>query len=122
MTTPGVPSDVKASLAAARSLNESIRQKGIAFEGAHEAVRALQWQQTALLSEAVLTALVFYVKHGRGSRGARAAREIARRRPALGRLRTSSSFRSASRIAPNRFRNRKIHLRDAPDALPRPRR
>jgi hypothetical protein len=67
-----VPSDVKASLAAARSFNESTRQKGIAFEGAYEAARALQWQQTALLSETVLTALVFYVERGGGSRGARA--------------------------------------------------
>jgi succinate dehydrogenase/fumarate reductase flavoprotein subunit len=64
--------EVKASLAAARALNESIRQQGIAFEGAYEAARALQWRQMALVSEAVLTALAHYVERGGGSRGARA--------------------------------------------------
>jgi succinate dehydrogenase / fumarate reductase, flavoprotein subunit len=64
--------DVKTSLAAAHALNETIRRQGIAFEGAHEAVRAVQWQQTALVSEAVLTALAFYVERGGGSRGSRA--------------------------------------------------
>src|SRR5271157_4393152 len=33
-------------------------------------LRALQWRQTALLSEAVLTALAFYIARGGGSRGA----------------------------------------------------
>ena len=64
--------DVKQALAAARALNESIRQQGIAYSGAHEALKALQWRQTALLSEAVLTALAFYIARGSGSRGARA--------------------------------------------------
>jgi succinate dehydrogenase / fumarate reductase flavoprotein subunit len=64
--------DVKQALAAARALNESIRQQGIAYSGAPEALRALQWRQTALLSEAVLTALAFYIARGGGSRGARA--------------------------------------------------
>ena len=45
---------------------------GLAFDGAYEAARALQWQQTALVSEAVLTALAFYIERGGGSRGARA--------------------------------------------------
>lgn len=65
-------SDVRSALDAARVLNESIRQHGVAYDGAIGALRALQWQQTALLSEAVLTALAFYVEHGGGSRGARA--------------------------------------------------
>ncbi len=64
--------DARAALASARSLNETIRQQGIAFTGATDALRALQWRQTALLSEAVLTALVFYIAQGGGSRGARA--------------------------------------------------
>ncbi|MBV9290049.1 MAG: FAD-binding protein [Hyphomicrobiales bacterium] len=64
--------DVRKSLAAARALNQSIRTRGIAFDGAYEAARALQWRQMALLSEAVLTALAFYVDRGGGSRGARA--------------------------------------------------
>lgn len=64
--------DVKFSLAAARALNDSIHQQGIAFKGAYEAARAVQWRQMALLSEAVLAALAHYVEHGGGSRGARA--------------------------------------------------
>jgi succinate dehydrogenase / fumarate reductase, flavoprotein subunit len=63
--------DVKQALAAARALNETIRQQGIAYSGAPEALKALQWRQTALLSEAVLTALAFYIERGGGSRGAR---------------------------------------------------
>jgi succinate dehydrogenase/fumarate reductase flavoprotein subunit len=63
--------DVKRALAAARALNETIRQLGIAYSGAPEALKALQWRQTALLSEAVLTALAFYIERGGGSRGAR---------------------------------------------------
>ena len=64
--------DVKQALAAARELNETIRQQGIACSGAPEALKALQWRQIALLSEAVLTALAFYIGRGGGSRGARA--------------------------------------------------
>jgi succinate dehydrogenase/fumarate reductase flavoprotein subunit len=64
--------DVKQALAAARALNETIRHQGIAYSGASEALKALQWRQTSLLSEAVLTALAFYVGRGGGSRGARA--------------------------------------------------
>jgi succinate dehydrogenase / fumarate reductase, flavoprotein subunit len=63
--------DVKQALAAARALNEAVRQQGIAYSGAAEALKALQWRQTALLSEAVLTALAFYIARGGGSRGAR---------------------------------------------------
>jgi succinate dehydrogenase / fumarate reductase, flavoprotein subunit len=63
--------DVKQALAGARALNERIRQEGVAYSSAPEALRALQWRQTALLSEAVLTALAFYIERGGGSRGAR---------------------------------------------------
>jgi hypothetical protein len=66
---------VRAALAAARKLNADIRVKGIAFGRPAEAVRALQWQQMALASEAVLGALDHYVRHGGGSRGARAIRD-----------------------------------------------
>ncbi len=62
---------VNAALGASRALNHTIRQQGIACSGAPEAVKALQWRQTALLSEAVLTALAFYIERGGGSRGAR---------------------------------------------------
>ena len=64
--------DVETSLVEARALNESIRAQGIAFRGAYEAARAVQWRQMALLSEAVLTALAVYIERGGGSRGARA--------------------------------------------------
>ena len=63
--------DVSRALAASHALNQTIRQRGIAYSGAPEALRALQWRQTALLSEAVLTALAFYIERGGGSRGAR---------------------------------------------------
>ena len=64
--------DVKQALAASRALNEAVHQQGIAYSSATEALKALQWRQTALLSEAVLTALAFYIARGGGSRGARA--------------------------------------------------
>ena len=64
--------DVKKALAGARALNASIRKRGLAYEGAYEARRALQWRQMAIVSEAVLAALAYYVGRGGGSRGARA--------------------------------------------------
>ena len=63
--------DVRAAADAAHGLNKTIRQEGIAFDGANEALRALQWRQSAIASEAILTALAFYLEHGGGSRGAR---------------------------------------------------
>ncbi|HWZ89861.1 MAG TPA: hypothetical protein VNW92_13455, partial [Polyangiaceae bacterium] len=63
--------DVKAAREAAHALNESIRQRGIAFDGASDALRALQWRQSAIASEAVLAALAFYLDRGGGSRGGR---------------------------------------------------
>ena len=68
---------VGAALAEARALNADIRAKGIAFGRPAEAVRALQWQQMALASEAVLAALDHFIRHGGGSRGARAIRDPA---------------------------------------------
>jgi succinate dehydrogenase/fumarate reductase flavoprotein subunit len=66
--------DVRAAADAAHGLNKTIRQEGIAFDGANEALRALQWRQMAIASEAVLTALAFYLERGGGSRGARMVR------------------------------------------------
>ena len=63
--------DVSAAAEEAHALNESIRQQGIAFDGANEALRALQWRQSAIASEAVLATLAFYLERGGGSRGAR---------------------------------------------------
>jgi succinate dehydrogenase / fumarate reductase flavoprotein subunit len=65
-------SDVKAAADAAQALNEAIRHEGVAAEGANEALRALQWRQSAIASEAILKALDFYLEQGGGSRGARA--------------------------------------------------
>jgi succinate dehydrogenase flavoprotein subunit len=65
-------SDVKAAADAAHALNETIRQQGIAAEGANEILRALQWRQSAIASEAILKALSVYLERGGGSRGARA--------------------------------------------------
>ncbi len=64
--------DVKAALQAARQISAAIAAQGIALDGkAFDAVHALQWRQNALASEAVLTALDFYIGRGGGSRGAR---------------------------------------------------
>jgi succinate dehydrogenase/fumarate reductase flavoprotein subunit len=60
------------ALAEARRLNDQIRETGIAYERAAEAGRAIQWQQMALASEAVLSALDYFIQNGGGSRGARA--------------------------------------------------
>jgi hypothetical protein len=60
------------ALLEARRLNDEIRAKGIAYARGGEAARALQWRQMALASEAVLSALDFYIDNGGGSRGARA--------------------------------------------------
>ncbi|TPW27630.1 FAD-binding protein [Martelella alba] len=64
--------EVASALVAARALNAKIALHGIAYNRPGEAARALQWQQMALASEAVLTALHVYITHGGGSRGARA--------------------------------------------------
>jgi succinate dehydrogenase/fumarate reductase flavoprotein subunit len=65
-------SDARAAAHAAHALNEAIRQQGVAFDSASEALRALQWRQSAIASEAILKALDFYLERGGGSRGARA--------------------------------------------------
>ena len=66
------PKDVTEGLAAATALNATIRAKGIGFNRPNEVARALQWQQMALASQAVLAALDNYITNGGGSRGARA--------------------------------------------------
>jgi hypothetical protein len=64
--------DVREALAGARALNARIRADGVACSRPYEAARAVQWRQMAIASEAVLTALDFYIQGGGGSRGARA--------------------------------------------------
>jgi succinate dehydrogenase/fumarate reductase flavoprotein subunit len=56
----------------ASELNAKIADHGLSYKRASEVGRVLQWQQMALASEAVLTALDHYIKAGCGSRGARA--------------------------------------------------
>jgi succinate dehydrogenase/fumarate reductase flavoprotein subunit len=63
---------VRAALAEARALTARIAAEGIAPGRPSEAPRAVQWAQLALASEAVLTALDYYITQGGGSRGARA--------------------------------------------------
>jgi succinate dehydrogenase/fumarate reductase flavoprotein subunit len=56
----------------AEALNARIGAEGISHARPAEAVRALQWRHMALASEAVITALDFYIAQGGGSRGGRA--------------------------------------------------
>jgi len=66
------PALVREAVDEARALNAAIRINGITISRPAEAARAIQWQQIALASEAVLTALDAYIAAGGGSRGARA--------------------------------------------------
>ncbi|RFB96497.1 oxidoreductase [Rhizobium leguminosarum bv. trifolii] len=63
---------VAQALIEARRLNADIRADGLAYGRAAEAVRGVQWRHMALASEAVLSALDFFIGNGGGSRGARA--------------------------------------------------
>ncbi|MBY3252144.1 FAD-binding protein [Rhizobium laguerreae] len=63
---------VSGALIEARKLNAEIRANGVAHGRAAEAVRGVQWRHMALASEAVLSALDFFIRNGGGSRGARA--------------------------------------------------
>ncbi|MEL7092765.1 MAG: oxidoreductase, partial [Pseudomonadota bacterium] len=64
--------DVTRAMEEARSLNALIRAQGLRVSRSGEVARAVQWQQMALASEAVLTTLDHYIAQGGGSRGARA--------------------------------------------------
>jgi succinate dehydrogenase / fumarate reductase flavoprotein subunit len=66
------PEAVASALQAATGLNQTIQNTGISFMRGGEVARVLQWQQMALASQAVLTALHHYIGQGGGSRGARA--------------------------------------------------
>ncbi|MBY5520743.1 FAD-binding protein [Rhizobium leguminosarum] len=63
---------VSGALIEARKLNAEIRANGVAYGRAAEAVRGVQWRHMALASEALLSALDFFIRNGGGSRGARA--------------------------------------------------
>lgn len=66
------PKAVATALAGARALNTEIASQGIALDRTRDLARAIQRQQMALASEAVLAALDHYIASGGGSRGARA--------------------------------------------------
>lgn len=71
-----VASGVTTARRAAQMLNESITASGLSIARPAEATRAVQWQQMALASEAVLAALDHYIAAGGGSRGARAICDV----------------------------------------------
>ena len=63
---------IASALQDAKKLTQSIRERGVSFDATTFGVtHALQWRQNALASEAILSALNFYVSKGGGSRGAR---------------------------------------------------
>lgn len=63
---------IASALQDAKKLTQSIRARGVSFDATTFGVtHALQWRQNALASEAILSALNFYVSKGGGSRGAR---------------------------------------------------
>ncbi|MEV8466993.1 FAD-binding protein [Fluviibacterium sp. DFM31] len=66
------PETVAGARADAARLNTEIRARGMTLSRPSELGRVVQWQQMALVSEAVLTALDHYIANGGGSRGARA--------------------------------------------------
>lgn len=63
---------VRKALEEARELNAIIRTEGISYGRVAEVARSVQRAHMALASEAVLSALDYYIRHGGGSRGARA--------------------------------------------------
>ncbi len=65
------------ALREAQQLTRAIHDHGVSFDAtAFGVTHALQWRQNALASEAILSALDFYVSKGGGSRGARAICDI----------------------------------------------
>ena len=101
---------VKKALAGAQALNDSIRRRGVAFEGAYEATRALQWRQMAIVSETVLAALAFYIRRGGGSRGARAVCDPEGERIPLARTGPLEAFRFLPERADDRTEQILIRL------------
>ena len=65
-------SAVAQALQDARALNAKVARHGVRATRGSEVARVLQWQQMARASEAVLASLDHYIRHGGGSRGARA--------------------------------------------------
>ncbi|MBC8189598.1 MAG: FAD-binding protein [Puniceicoccaceae bacterium] len=64
--------EVKDALDAARALRERVASEGLSVRSPSLVGQAFRWRHMTWVSEAVLTALDFYISHGGGSRGARA--------------------------------------------------
>ncbi len=64
--------EVAAALESAHQLREMVEAKGIRVSSPSLVGQAFRWRQMAFASEAVLTALDYYICSGGGSRGARA--------------------------------------------------
>ena len=133
--------DVREALAGARALNARIKAEGVACGRPHspsrdgrlstpyEAARAVQWRQMAIASEAVLTALDFYIQGGGGSRGARAICDPKGELTPLTQKGALSEFRFLPERAADRerqdfrsLRERPLFLRDPPNSPPPARR
>ncbi len=65
-------SGVHCALEDAQALRRAVATDGIRVNSASMVGSAFRWQHMALVSEAVLTALDYYIRNGGGSRGARA--------------------------------------------------
>lgn len=63
--------DIEKAVDASKVLNQSIVDRGLKTS-ANQMAQYFQWKQTALTSEALLTALKYYAQNDGGSRGARA--------------------------------------------------
>ncbi|MEO0510910.1 MAG: FAD-binding protein [Verrucomicrobiota bacterium] len=64
-------SDVRKALGSARALREKVESEGFEVSSASLVGQAFRWKHMVYVSEAVLTALDYYIENGGGSRGAR---------------------------------------------------
>ncbi|MCH6259013.1 FAD-binding protein [Puniceicoccaceae bacterium K14] len=64
--------NVAMALEDAKSLRKEIEEKGVQINSASLVGSGFRWRHMTLVSEAVLTALSYYIENGGGSRGARA--------------------------------------------------
>ncbi len=106
------PWEVAQALRDARDLNDRIRSLGIAAGKPAQAGRVLQWQQMALVSEAVLAALDFYIREGGGSRGARAICDAAGGGLPMARRETLEAYRFREETARHKAEQIVVSLQD----------
>jgi succinate dehydrogenase/fumarate reductase flavoprotein subunit len=105
------PEGVETALAAARVLGARIDAVGFAAgrTGRSDVSLPVLWRQTALASEAVLTALAHYLRQGGGSRGARAVCAADGARVPNGRTGPLEDYRFVDERPEDR--GRQIHIR-----------